>query len=125
MSTSQNTGDIDKDFPNWKKFKDWMRERVRHTKPMPKIKRLIRWLRRTRKRGESFDDFIEGWLNEAKEIEDDAMFWEPFETNEFMRTIILLINLDLPTSVAVDLFKEMSIDGKDMVTSTASETASA
>ena len=43
------------------------------------------------------------------------MFWEPFETNEFIRTIILLINLDLPTSVAVDLFKEMSIDGKDMV----------
>ena len=114
FKTAPRTGDIDKDFPNWKKFKDWMRERVRHTKPMPKIKRLIRWLRRTRKRGESFDDFIEGWLNEAKEIEDDAMFWEPFETNEFMRTIILLINLDLPTGVAVDLFKEMSIDGKDM-----------
>ena len=114
LKTAPRTGDIDKDFPNWKKFKLWMRERVRHTKPMPKIKRLIRWLRRTRKRGESFDDFIEGWLNEAKEIEDDAMFWEPFETNEFMRTIILLINLDLPTNVAVDLFKEMSIDGKDM-----------
>ena len=112
-SNAKKTGKTDNDFPAWARFKQWMRARFRHDKPIQKMKRLTKWLRKTRKHGERFDDFIDDWLRERQEVKDDGYFWKTFEGSELFQILNLVINLDLPTTSAIELFKEMDITSED------------
>ena len=112
-SNAKKTGKTDNDFPAWARFKQWMRARFRHDKPIQKMKRLTKWLRKTRKHGERFDDFIDDWLRERQEVKDDGYFWKTFEGSDLFQILNLVINLDLPTTSAIELFKEMDITSED------------
>ena len=112
-SNAKKTGKTDNDFPAWARFKQWMRARFRHDKPIQKMKRLTKWLRKTRRHGERFDDFIDDWLRERQDVKDDGYFWKTFEGSELFQVLNLVINLDLPTTSAIELFKEMDITSED------------
>ena len=58
------------------------------------MKRLTKWLRKTRKHVEQFHDFIDDWLQLDQEVKDDTYFWAPFEDKKMFRTLNLIINID-------------------------------
>ena len=106
--TPDRTGDVDKDFPAWKLFKDWIDERIEDKAPSIMMNRLNRWFKCKRMRGESYKKFFDRWFKLRDEVKTDNLYWHMFDDESF-QTLLLLQSSDMPTKLYLDIMNDLDL----------------